>query len=73
MVSVNSVHAHPDIPSLNLATRPCIANSQSNATRETNTDVNRLVISPRTSVVANPFTGGVPKRKRNMHDTTVVT
>jgi len=73
MLSVNGVHAHPDIPRLNLAARPCFANSQSNATRETNTDVNKLVISPRTSVVANPFTGGVPKKNRKKHDTTVVT
>ena len=73
MLSINEVCAYPDIPSLNLAVRPCIANSQSKAIRETNTEVNKLVVSPRTSVVANPLTGGVPKRNKKIHDTTVVT
>src|SRR5580693_8784840 len=47
--------------------------SQSNATRETNTDVNRFVTRPITSVAAKPFTAGVPKKKRKAHETTVVT
>src|SRR5882724_8684213 len=49
------------IPMLNSAVRLRLDNSQSNAIRETNTDVNRLVVSPITSVAANPFTAGVPK------------
>src|SRR5579864_6987556 len=46
---------------------------QSKATRETKTDVKRLVINPITSVAANPFTAGVPKKNRKPQETTVVT
>ena len=58
---------------LNSAPRLRLDNSQSKATRDTNTDVNRLVISPITSVAAKPFTAGVPKKNRKAHETTVVT
>ena len=58
---------------LNSAVRLRLNNSQSNAVRETNTDVNKLVVSPMTRVAANPFTAGVPKKNRKAHETTVVT
>jgi hypothetical protein len=58
---------------LNSALRLRLDNPQSKATRETNTDVNRLVVRPITRVVANPFTAEVPKKNRKTHETTVVT
>ena len=58
---------------LNCGDRPRLDNSRSNATRETKTDVNRLVVRPIPRVVANPFTAGVPKKNRKMHEATVVT
>src|SRR5437870_1675496 len=61
------------IPMLNSAVRLRLDNSQSNAVREMNTDVNKLVVSPITRVAANPFTAGVPKKNRKAHETTVVT
>jgi hypothetical protein len=45
---------------LNSALRLRLDNPQSKANRETNTDVNRLVVRPTTRVVANPFTAEVP-------------
>jgi hypothetical protein len=51
----------------------CLDTSQSKATRETNTDVNRLVVRPITRVAAKPFTAGVPKKNKNAQNTTVVT
>jgi hypothetical protein len=57
----------------NFALRPCLDNSQSKATLEMNTDVNKFVVKPITNVVANPFTAGVPKENRKTHETTVVT
>src|SRR5258708_13620458 len=61
------------IPILNSAFRPSLHTSQSKATRETNTEVNRLVVRPIARVVANPFTAGVPKKKRKAQETIVVT
>jgi hypothetical protein len=57
----------------NWAELPLRDNSQSKTTRDANTDVNRLVIRPITSVTANPFTAGVPRKNRKAQDTTVVT
>src|SRR5258708_2965866 len=64
---------YPGIPMLNCGDRPCLDNSQSNATRETKTDVNRFVVRPITRVVANPLTAGVQKKNKNTHETSVVT
>src|SRR5579872_1006939 len=60
-------------PMLKSGLRLCLDNSQSKATLETNTDVNRFVVRPMTRVVANPFTAGVPKKNRKTQETTVVT
>src|SRR6266478_7966037 len=40
---------------------------------ETKTAVKTLAINPITRVTAKPFTGPVPNKKRNAHETTVVT
>src|SRR4051812_21959106 len=66
------VAGYPAKPILNCASLRR-DNSQSKATLETKTDVNRFVINPITNVAAKPFTAGVPKKNRNAQETTVVT
>ncbi len=57
---------------LNVATRFRLS-SQSKIVLDTNTAVNTFAIRPITSVTANPFTGPVPNKNKNAHETTVVT
>src|SRR5213594_1871599 len=47
--------------------------TKSKSTLDTKTEVNRLASNPQKRTTANPFTGPVPKIKRNNTETTVVT
>src|SRR5580698_3349148 len=58
---------------LNASPRCLRLKTQSKIMRDTKTAVKRLASKPKTSVVAKPFTGPVPKRNRIAADTMVVT